>query len=922
MKLKWFLIVITLVMLFSPLSDTIVSITSVPIDDRNYQINPSFEEGVPNIPNLDKTPTHLKTIDVSETKARILFDEAHTTLYASFMAAGPISTMGGFLNTLGYETDVNQFNELTPTYLSDYDILAIFLPQSSFTTAEVQTILDFVNSGGSLIIAGTAYGYPEYHTSSTLNPITEPMNVSYNDVLGIDQYITSFLDHPLGTNITKLTLKKSTIFTVDSGANVQIVTNMSSGDPAFASRDYGNGKVFFSCTGDIFTNLRGPEILKGSEHFQFIANIFNWLADEPIHFVDEPEWMQIPLLDDYTTTETERRNYKMLLGTSHVHSDEGSSDSSTPVSNQIDYSRDAGLDFMILTDHQSDTPHLSWQPAADYLAANSITDLNIINGIEEDAAHLNHFHSFGMDTIQSPGSIHPANEWQGAYDTYKTEGAAIFQAHPLLSRLPSAITTINQYNYTYLPCMDGFEIVNAGFFGNDEGGIGEVALLYPFVSGSDAHSIWGINRSLMYVFVEENTDEAITEAILNRQVIIINYYQDVYSSGFWVDVCYQNMTIGDKQWLEEFSYRNNTAHSQYKIVSELIDNATIAGWEITEATSLLSKAEDAIRDMNYDRAMNYLEEIIASLYSIDTSTDTTGYDASEDIEVSLSVQDFFSNDVSYTGYVELLNWDNTMILDSESGLDLDTAILTIPSIIPSENYTINVQFKINGTLLTKVLTVQLFADELAPTVQFVDIDSGDIFDTSSFNLQWTGSDLGTGIDHYDLYINTELASTLTNTSYMLNLQEGDGLYSLEVLAFDLAGNNGTTDEITITVDSTAPSISITSPTTGSTTGPSISLTWTLSESGSGISSIEILLNGVLTKTFTDDSVLSYDLELSEGTHTITIQATDNAGNIDEDEITITVEIVTTTTDSETSFISWYLIIPILSGFMIWRRKRK
>ena len=77
---------------------------------------------------------------------------------------------------------------------------------------------------------------------------------------------------------------------------------------------------------EISFNLRAGD---RSEHFQFLANVFNWLAGESINVVNEPGWMQIPLRKEYTTTETERRNYQMLLGVTHVHSNEGSSELSS-----------------------------------------------------------------------------------------------------------------------------------------------------------------------------------------------------------------------------------------------------------------------------------------------------------------------------------------------------------------------------------------------------------------------------------------------------------------------------------------------------------------------------------------------------------------------------------------------------------------
>ena len=100
MKSKWLLVLITLFMLFSPVNDTILSSTGVTIEDTDFQKSPLFEKSISDFLNSDNTLTHLKTVDAQEIKARILFDEAHTSGFAADFAPGPISALGGFLNTL------------------------------------------------------------------------------------------------------------------------------------------------------------------------------------------------------------------------------------------------------------------------------------------------------------------------------------------------------------------------------------------------------------------------------------------------------------------------------------------------------------------------------------------------------------------------------------------------------------------------------------------------------------------------------------------------------------------------------------------------------------------------------------------------------------------------------------------------------
>ncbi|MFX1285257.1 MAG: Ig-like domain-containing protein [Promethearchaeota archaeon] len=790
---------------------------SLPLDPEDGLRNdfPYSSSNLQIFEDISRNEANQKS-EILTTPIKILFDEAHTSLIAGGFAPGPVSMMGAFLREIGFEPEANMDKELTPEYLASYQILAIFFPQGKFSASEITAIIEFVQSGGSLLVSGKGgWIYDPFVkiNSSNLNDITREMNVTYFDYFSsTDEHLQNFLNHPLVTNVSKVYLQTNIgKFTIDSGVNITILANQSTGDPAFAFREFGEGRVFFSCSESPFGNLKGSYT---EDHFQFVANVFNWLAKETITDVEDPGWMTVPILKNYTTTETRRRNYKMLLGVTHVHCTEGSGDSDTPVSEQIERARACDLEFFALTDHQGGTPQASWEPARTYLEDNNIKDLNILYGVEGDVQQVGHQTVFGITEIINPVRVPTLDEWPGIVDTYHTQGGVVFIAHPLGCcgiPLPARVNYINNLVNSNL---DGFEIANAGYFagGDRDGGLGEWAYLMPFTGGSDAHSPFSMNRTLMYVFVEENTDEAIIEAILDRRALVINYFN--------YDDLYNNLVIGDQQWLDEFIYRNHTAYMQYEIVSSLIANASLAGWDVSSVNTKLASAKRAIRNFNHDKAQRIFGEILDSLYTIEVTTDSTEYNVGDQITVSVSVYDQTSAAVPVSATAELLNRNRTRILSTTSIINENaeeaTLILDIPVNSTSGTYPVNILLSINGTLVKKRFELGILADTTPPTVAITSPPHQETINQTSVDVKWTVLETGSGLYSQIISVDGSQIAELTETtarSYTLTLTEGT--HTIKVQAIDLAGNIGE-DEVQITVKTSVATTTTTSSTAVST----------------------------------------------------------------------------------------------------------
>ena len=769
-----------------------------------------LEEGI--LDNFSYSSENQIESRISINSVKVLFDEAHTTPFAADFAPGPISALGGFLNTIGFETEVNQDSELTSEYLSSYQILVLFFPQEEISSSEVEVILDFIDAGGSLLVSGKGgWLYDNFVNleSSKLNILTQALNVTYDDFFGInDPIITTFQPHPLSTNITKLNFStKGGKFTIDPNSGVSILANQSTGDPAFAYRDYGAGRVFFSGADFVFRNMVGDDM---QDHYQFAANVFSWLAKKPTVQANFPNWMQIPVREDYTTTQTERRNYNMYLGGTHIHSDEGSGDSSTPVVDQVDRARELDLDFMALTDHQGGTPQASWEPAATYLIDNNITDLNILYGVESDVLGVGHHATFGITEVQTPASAHTLAEWPDVINTYKSQGGLVMMAHPLgCCGIPSQ-SKIDYINNLENTGIDGFEITNSGFFT----GLGERALTMPFTGGSDAHSTFGMDRVLMYVFAHENSDSAIVEAILDRRVVVINYWK----SGYWM-----NMTIGDQQWLEEFSYRNHTSHTNLQIITNLITNASNAGWNTTFANSEFTKAKQAVNHFNFDKAEMIFTKIIESLYSINVSFNDTEFDPSETIEISISILDANSLTIPVSLRAELLDINSSEVLvedmDLVTSANPSTLSLLIPGTVTGGLHRINLEISFNGTSYRKSYDLMISGDLTPPDVVITSPQDQSTINSESVIISWTVTELGAGLSTTLIFVdNSQIAELLDSTVRSYTLTLTDGGHTIKVRCIDAAGNIGEND-ISITIDTTPPE----STTTTSSNAPGF--TW-------------------------------------------------------------------------------------------------
>jgi len=113
-----------------------------------------------------------------------------------------------------------------------------------------------------------------------------------------------------------------------------------------------------------------------------------------------------------------------------------------------------------------------------------------------------------------------------------------------------------------------------------------------------------------------------------------------------------------------------------------------------------------------------------------------------------------------------------------------------------------------------------------------------------------------------------------------------GVHTIQFTATDKAGWLEPAQTLTVRVDETPPALAAVQ-TPGHSTSHDVTLTWSASDSGSGVDRFEVAVDGGgWTRLGTEPTAR---LHLADGAHTVVIRATDAAGNRAESSVAITID---------------------------------
>ncbi len=191
-----------------------------------------------------------------------------------------------------------------------------------------------------------------------------------------------------------------------------------------------------------------------------------------------------------------------------------------------------------------------------------------------------------------------------------------------------------------------------------------------------------------------------------------------------------------------------------------------------------------------------------------------------------------------------------------------------------------------GNLVEK--NVSIMVDYLVPMVSITSPSNHSLYSVTGVSITWTGSDQGSGIDHYEVGIDSApMTSVGTATSWTANFM-GDGSHYINVMAVDRSGKVRIV-HIIIVIDTLAPMLSISSPTEGGFySAPQVNVTWTSMEFGSGVASYGVRVDGGIWQS---RGTATYALlQMTEGAHTVYVRVTDLAGNSRTSDVGFTLDL--------------------------------
>jgi PKD repeat protein len=125
-----------------------------------------------------------------------------------------------------------------------------------------------------------------------------------------------------------------------------------------------------------------------------------------------------------------------------------------------------------------------------------------------------------------------------------------------------------------------------------------------------------------------------------------------------------------------------------------------------------------------------------------------------------------------------------------------------------------------------------------------------------------------------------VANTQGSAAFGGTAQFNEGANSFSVTAVDKAGNTRTVTR-SVTVDTVLPTISLTAPAAGAQLSGIVMVTAQAADVGTGLTGVTLLVDGQVRATdLAAPYTFSVDtLTLPAGSHTLTVQATDRAGNM-------------------------------------------
>ncbi len=168
-------------------------------------------------------------------------------------------------------------------------------------------------------------------------------------------------------------------------------------------------------------------------------------------------------------------------------------------------------------------------------------------------------------------------------------------------------------------------------------------------------------------------------------------------------------------------------------------------------------------------------------------------------------------------------------------------------------------------------------DTVPPVLTLLGPSQGAYLSTSSVHVTWNATDLTSGVQGFQYRIDGNGWSALTTVNSTTFSGLADGSHTVDILAIDNA-DNAIVKSLVFVVDTTSPSISITSPANGFDSDSStVKVIWFASDATAGLNGYQYRIDGGAWSSTTQS--MSHDFAgLTDGPHTAEARCTDKAGN--------------------------------------------
>jgi hypothetical protein len=216
----------------------------------------------------------------------VLWDTSHGVYVSSTSGGdGYQPSQNGYYHTLAEHLATNGFTVDTTSrgFINDdptgYDVIVVCLTSafySSYTSTEVERIVDFVDNGGGLLIMGDRQAAP----NANIQPVASEFGITLgiSDLTSPEIYTTEHTDHPIFDGVNEIFMYVAAELSADTPA-LPTAWQEGTTNAIAATAQYGQGRVVAlgDCSMWSWVDLYEERFNK-ADNPQFAVSTFNFLA--------------------------------------------------------------------------------------------------------------------------------------------------------------------------------------------------------------------------------------------------------------------------------------------------------------------------------------------------------------------------------------------------------------------------------------------------------------------------------------------------------------------------------------------------------------------------------------------------------------------------------------------------------------------